>query len=285
MIERIKKTAAALSIGAVGVCSARIYSELEEKLTANTPMVPDNVEERINPFLIMPTAKSIIVCLFPYYNGNKKGNISLYARGEDYHLVVARKLNTLAEILEENGFSAKIFCDNGALCDRHLAYLSGLGFVGKNRFLINSEYGTYTFIGYIITDAELKPDKTILAECSNCGRCIKACPGGALSETGLDAQKCVSYITQKKGELTNEEMEAVKRSGSAWGCDICQIVCPHNEGIRLTGISQFRENLIDSLSSDMAESNREFKKMFANRAFSWRGYEVIKRNLKIIGEE
>ena len=285
MINRIKETAAALSIGAVGVCNARIYSELKSKLEEKTPMVPDKIEERINPFLLMPTAKSVIACLFPYYNGGEKSNLSLYARGEDYHKVAEKKLNAIADILTENGFSARTFCDTGVLCDRHLAYLAGLGFIGKNRFLINDEYGSYTFIGYILTDAELVANAPLDKACISCGKCITACPGGALTENGLDSEKCVSYITQKKGELSSFEEEIVRKSGSVWGCDICQTVCPHNNGVKLTEIAEFRTNLIEKLDSDMAESNREFKKKYQDRAFSWRGYEIIKRNLKITKED
>ncbi len=285
MIERIKKRAAALGISAVGVCRARIFSELRNKLSLDTPMVPDNIEERINPFLYLPEAKSIIVCLFSYHNGGEKSNLSLYARGEDYHLVAERKLRELCSVLEGEGYLAKAYCDTGALCDRHLAYLAGLGFVGKNRFLINADYGSYTFIGYILTDLELEENLPLSTSCIGCGECIRACPGGALTESGLDSSKCASYITQKKGELTDSEQKIIKKSGSVWGCDICQTVCPHNKTAKLTDIDEFRTNLVERLEVNMAESNRDFKKKYQNRAFSWRGYEVIKRNLKITEED
>ncbi|MBQ8637328.1 MAG: tRNA epoxyqueuosine(34) reductase QueG [Clostridia bacterium] len=285
MIERIKRRAAALGISAVGVCRARIFSELRNKLSLDTPMVPDNIEERINPFLYLPEAKSIIACLFSYHNGGEKSNLSLYARGEDYHLVAERKLKELCSLLESEGYLAKAYCDTGALCDRHLAYLAGLGFVGKNRFLINPEFGSYTFIGYILTDAELEENLPLSTGCIGCEECIRACPGGALTESGLDSSKCASYITQKKGDLTDSEKKIIKKSGSVWGCDICQTVCPHNKTAKLTDIDEFRTNLVESLGFGMAESNRDFKKKYQNRAFSWRGYEVIKRNLKITEED
>ena len=285
MTDRIKKYSAALGISAVGVCRARLFDELKDKLSVNTPMVPENIEERINPFLYLADAKSVVVCLFSYHNGGAGSNLSLYARGEDYHIVAERKLKELCGILEGEGYKAKAYCDTGALCDRHLAYLAGLGFIGKNRCLINSDYGSYTFIGYILTDAELEESKPLDLSCMNCGECIRACPGGALTESGLDSSKCVSYITQKKGTLSEEEEQILRKSGSVWGCDICQTVCPHNKAAKLTDIEEFRTNLIESLDLNMADSNREFKKKYQSRAFSWRGYEVIKRNLKITEEE
>ncbi|MEE0944195.1 MAG: QueG-associated DUF1730 domain-containing protein [Clostridia bacterium] len=285
MIARIKKRAAALGISAVGVCRARLFNELKDKLSGNTPMVPENIEERINPFLYLADAKSIVVCLFSYHNGGNRSNLSLYARGEDYHYVAERKLKELCGILESGGYTAKAYCDTGALCDRHLAYLAGLGFMGKNRCLINTDYGSYTFIGYILTDAEIEESKPLNFSCMDCGECIRACPGGALSEKGLDSSKCASYISQKKGALSAEEEEIIRKSGSVWGCDICQVVCPHNKTAKLTDIEEFRINLIESIGLNMADSNREFKKKYQNRAFSWRGYEVIKRNLKITEEE
>lgn len=284
MINKIKTAAAALGISAVGVCKARVLSELAYKLPPDTPMVSGSVDERINPFLYLPEAKSIIVCLFSYHNGGKTSNLSFYARGEDYHRVIERKLGALCKILEDGGFAAKSYCDTGALCDRYLAYLAGLGFFGKNHCLINPDYGSYTFIGYILTDAELEADTPLEESCIGCGKCIEACPGGALTNSGLDPEKCVSYLTQKKGELTAAEQIILKKSGSVWGCDICQTVCPHNKSAKLTVIAEFRTSLVEKLEPDIAESNRDFKRKYQDRAFSWRGYGVIKRNLKITEE-
>lgn len=273
-------------ISAVGICSARVWTELSEKLGKNTPMVTDDRQARIDPFLHLEGAKSVIVCLFSYKPKCQiKGNLSLYAQGEDYHKVVERKLSAIADILQSHGYQAKIFCDTGDLCDRHLAYMAGLGFFGKNRFLINEKYGSYTVIGLILTDAELECDKPLNMTCIGCRECIKACPSGALTENGYNPTKCVSYLTQKKGELTEEEKQAIKKSGFVWGCDICQSVCPHNKSAKATDILEFNECLIPSLSADMAESNRQFKKDYSDRAFSWRGFDVIKRNLEIFKED
>ncbi len=286
MKNLILSAAIEAKISKIGICGARVWTELEERLSTNTPMVTENKQARLDPFLHLPDAKSVIVCLFSYKpDCEKSGNLSLYARGEDYHQVIEKKLSRLADILIANGYKAKIFCDTGALCDRHLAYMAGLGFIGKNHFLINKDYGSYTVIGSILTDAYLEPDKPSHLTCLDCGRCIKICPSGALKRDSYDAMKCVSYITQKKGELSKSERSAIKKSGYAWGCDLCQTVCPHNKDVLSTEIDEFKSNLICSLSNDMAESNRQFRKDYRDRAFSWRGFDVIKRNLKLFKED
>lgn len=285
MKTKLRQAAAALKISAVGICRARIYTELAGRLTDDTPMVTAKRDVRINPFLLMPDAKSIVVCLFSYYCGEREGNISLYARAEDYHRVAERKMTALSEVLTEKGYKAECCCDDDPLCDRYLAYLAGLGFFGRNNFLINPDFGSYTFIGYILTDADIDEDAPMQKTCIGCGECIKICPGGALSEVGFDAAKCASYLTQKKGSLSDAERKIIKKSGSAWGCDLCQKACPHNRGIKGTDITEFSESLINSVESSMAQSNREFRRKYADRAFSWRGFDVIKRNLDILEEE
>lgn len=286
MKSLILSAAGEAKISAVGICSARVWTELEDRLDGKTPMVTDDRQARLDPFWHLKGAKSVIVCLFSYKpECETKGNLSLYARGEDYHKVVEKKLSVISEILTKHGYKAKTFCDTGDLCDRHLAYMAGLGFFGKNCFLINERYGSYTVIGSILTDAPLEPDKPLDMTCLGCGECIKACPAGALKKDGYDPMRCVSYITQKKGELSDSEREAIKKSGFAWGCDLCQSVCPHNKNAEPTEISEFKQNLIDSLTPDMADSNRQFKKNYQSRAFSWRGFDVIKRNLELFKED
>ncbi len=286
MKDLILSAANDAKISAVGICSARVWTELSQKLDSDTPMVTDDRQARLDPFLHLNGAKSVVVCLFSYKpECEMKGNLSLYARGEDYHKVAERKLTIIADILQNHGYKAKTFCDTGDLCDRHLAYMAGLGFFGKNHFLINEKYGSYTVIGSVLTDAYIEPDNPLDRTCLNCGKCIAACPSGALSENGYDPAKCVSYLTQKKGELSKDEQNAIRKSGFVWGCDLCQSVCPHNKNALSTDILEFSESLISSLSSDMAESNRQFKKNYQDRAFSWRGFDVIKRNLGLFKED
>ena len=272
---------------AVGILKAREFLELEEilKKRGKVSLVESDIKKRTNPFLMMKDAKSIIVCLFSYLPSNNE-RISVYAQGLDYHVVIKKRLEGVTDKLSENGYKSMIFCDNGPMSDRLLANLCGLGFFGKNGMLINERIGSYFFIAHILTDCELEEDKP--AEntgCIGCNRCIEYCPGGALSEAfGFDENRCVSFLTQKKGELSPEETEIIKKSGYIWGCDICQKVCPHNKGIEAEIIEEFKKDLITDLKMDEGISNREFAKKFSDRAFSWRGKSVLKRNIDLFNE-
>ena len=230
---------------------------------------------------ILPDAKSIIVYLLPYNHGKTPKNLSLYATGADYHKVCQKISSNICNVLSESGYDSVSFADNGPLNERKLAYRAGLGIIGLNRFLINKKYGTYTFIGYIITTADLSSSNPIKGECQKCNKCILSCPGKALTKNGFDENKCISYLTQKKGELSQEEIMLIKKGKSAWGCDICQNVCPENSICAKTQLPEFNNNLILCIKNEYL-SNNEYKKKYSDRAFSWRGKAVIDRNLSII---
>jgi len=274
MKEKILKLAVEKKISAVGVCSTDIYTEKSKGLLDKASFCATGE--------ILDDVKSIIVCAFGYWAGDKKGNISRYARGADYHIVAKEKMKPLCNFLNNNGFSAEAYADTGVLNERILAEVSGIAFRGKNQMAINEKLGSYFFIGYILTDCELEADMPNNRSCKACGKCIEACPLGALSKDGFCEDRCLSYITQKKGELSREEKDAMKKSGMIWGCDICQEVCPHNKGIEVTEIDEFKQNLISELYIDENLSNKEFKNLYGNRAFSWRGKGVIVRNEKIV---
>jgi len=226
--------------------------------------------------------KSIIVALFPYYFGeDEKSNISMYTYGKDYHQVIK---GILEKVCSELGLKEHaVHTDIGPSIERTLALNAGLCFQGRNGLCINDEYGSYFFIGYIACDEELEFDKPLQKSCLNCNKCIKACPGGAL-DSGFCEEKCLSAITQKKGELSEEETELIKENGYAFGCDICQRVCPHNKNVKKSEINDFVTDIITKLelSEISAMSNREFMKEYKDRSFSWRGKGVVERNLKIL---
>lgn len=295
--EKLKEYFKSLGLDTVGITGVNVNYELEKKLKERiekdhiTGMEEPILENRINPKNIMKDAKSIIVCAFPYHiDDEKESNLSRYCRGLDYHIVAKELLQKVCNYLDENieGFEYKIFVDNGPLVDRELAYLSGIGYFGINNNIITDKYGSYVFIGYIINNYEFSLDKPLDKECMKCGKCVKYCPGNALlGNYDMNPRKCLSYITQKKEELSLEEVKAIKSSGKIFGCDICQEVCPHNKNITETNIEEFMKDLILNLDYEEIDeiSNKEFKRRYGNRAFSWRGKKIIKRNIEIVLEK
>lgn len=296
MKERLIQIAKDLSIEYIGVVSPEIDLNLKKILKNRlnnkhvTGLEEMDIELRINASENMENCKSIIVCLFPYYVGDKNTNISNYTYSHDYHKIIKCKLDKIGEKLGNciQNFKYKSFTDTGPLVDRFLAYKAGLGFFGLSNNFINDKYGTYTFIGYIINNYEFKKDKPLDKECLKCKKCIKACPGEALMENfQMDPRKCVSYLTQKKGELTETEIMKVKKANKVYGCDICQQVCPHNKNVDYTCIDDFYNDLIFELKEEEIESmsNKGFKRVYGDRAFSWRGRKIIDRNFKYIKKE
>lgn len=228
--------------------------------------------------------ENAFVALFPYYVNEKSGNVSMYARGLDYHMVVKEMLFPVAEKIVSLGAKhAEVHSDNGKYNDREAAYKAGLGFYGKNGMLINDKYGSYFFIGQIVCDLSFKPGKPLKKTCLGCGKCLEACITGTLKE-GYSPEKCLSGISQKKGCLTKEEEEYIKVSGMCWGCDRCQQVCPHNKNLETTPISDFLKERILNLSPIDLDglSERKFKEKYKKYAFSWRGVKVLRRNLEIL---
>lgn len=236
--------------------------------------------------------RSIVVVLFPYYAGVIEGNLSLYCRGLDYHAVVPRYLEPVGEkIRQEWGetVQCRAYADTGPLRDRYLALRAGLGFVGRNQMMINERYGSYCFIAYMTLNIPVPPDPKAAwsreVRCLNCGACVKSCPGGALlPDGGFAMERCRSGITQKKGELTPEELRIFYRDTTIFGCDLCQTVCPHNQKAVVSPIREFVENRIDRLTLEDLEglSNRQFRDRYPDRAFTWRGPEVLRRNLRLL---
>lgn len=278
MKEQLKRLLLEAGACDAGVCGARIYTELIPATEKKTGIFAGEASERINPFLILPGARSVLTFVVTY-KSSAKGNISQYARGSDYHGVLRGIARPAEEKLRKEGFCTKFFSDTGALFDRHLAYLSGLGFFGKNHCLIHPRFGSFVFIGAILTDCPLPEDSPIKDTCKGCGKCIKACPSGALGSG--DFSRCLSCITQKKEELTEEEAELIKKSPLIWGCDICQEVCPHNDGVPDATLPAFSEDTICMLTLPEDISNREFKRRYGDRAFSWRGKNVLLRNMRL----
>ena len=226
--------------------------------------------------------KSVILFLMPYYTGETL-NISRYAASLDYHLAIRGVGERLSTYLREKFPDAKmkIFGDHSPIAERHAACISGLGIAGDSGLLINEKYGTYVFIGDMISDIppELLGEMQIheIESCHHCGACHRACPTGILRGEGSD---CLSAITQRKGELSEEEKSLMRKHNTAWGCDLCQSSCPYNKNPEKTPIDFFYKDRIDHLTKDVLDAMT--KEQFKARAFAWRGKKVVERNLEIL---
>lgn len=220
----------------------------------------------------------------PYYTtkcDDCARNISAYAVSRDYHLffetLFAQILPTLREKFPEHRFVG--FTDHSPIAEAHAAVCAGLGFWGCNHLFMTEAHSSFVFLGEIITDAVLDAPPHPERHCSNCGACRNACP------VSLDSTRCLSALTQKKGELTDEEKAALLLHGCAWGCDICQRACPvtaraKKSGTLYSDIPFFHQEAIPHLSPKTVQEMSDEE--FAKRAYSWRGRPVILRNLEIL---
>lgn len=217
-------------------------------------------------------------------------NLSLYAVPRDYHGYIKELEATVLPSLQKTfpAFIFKLFSDHSPIYEVDAAARAGLGIMGTNGLLITPDYGSFVFIGEMVTDADYTavtgheiPDfPAEPPSCERCGACRKACPVGCCDQ---DRAHCLSAITQKKGGLTPDEERAILHGGLAWGCDACQLSCPHNirviEKRQDTTIPYFVEGRKICLESQQLFSMTD--EAFALRAYAWRGREVISRNLAL----
>ena len=226
---------------------------------------------------------SLLVMLIPYFVSDEKRNISVYAAPRDYHLYFSILGEKLTSALKED-FPEYVFrtaADNSPVDEVDAAVKSGLGFFGDNGLFISPDFGSYVFIGGIYSDMPcekygIPPVISSRSECSHCGRCREACPGDPSDKKS----GCLSAITQKKGILTSVEKDLIRKTGTAWGCDICQQVCPFNTGVKDTEVRFFLEDRTPYLTYDSVKDMSEEE--FSSRAYSWRKRETILRNLSIL---
>lgn len=243
--------------------------------------VSDNLIECRAKNRLPDNAKSVIVACFPYYLGKDayiNNNISKYAVVTDYHDVAINRLEEACKKLREiyPGEDFVPFADNSPIPEVSAAVNAGLGVRGKNSLLITEKYGSYVFIGEIVTSLAVDNTESEIKSCINCGLCIKKCPSKAIGSNGIDGTKCLSAVTQKKGELFPEEIALMKECGCVWGCDVCQDSCPMNKNAAITEIEEFLKNPVAVLTNETP---------LEGRAYAWRGKKVTERNLAVTSYE
>ena len=234
---------------------------------------------------MLPSVKSVICVGMPYYSHSFDGlmplwGISRFARGIDYHVVLKEKLELLASFLVSyigSRFEYRIAVDSVPLVERALAHRAGLGWYGKNNWLINPNYGSWFVIGELLTNVPLQPDSSLERDCGDCDLCLRACPTGALEEPyTINTNKCLSCLTQIKKSVPVGYRNKFRRS--IFGCDICQEVCPVNRQLYGTGKFAEDQEAIESLKVLFNLTEKEFRQNYGATGFAWVGIELLQRN-------
>jgi epoxyqueuosine reductase len=246
---------------------------------------------RKDPQGIVPEARAVVVVLDNYYTPDRAEDavaprIAKYARGKDYHRATGRRLDQLAEFLRASGARlSRSFVDAGPVPERELAQRAGLGWIGKNTMLIRPDAGSFFFIGSVFTDLPLRADESFdLDRCGSCTRCLDACPTDAFVEPRLlDATRCISYLTiEQKGPIPDELAERL--AGYAFGCDICNDVCPWNQRFaQPTSVPEFQPTaeLIGAEPNFFERmTEEEFSERFGDTPLERPGLAGMRRNLR-----
>ncbi len=289
---------------ACGVAKARYLEEeapkLERWLNQNyqgeMAWLANHFDKRLDPSKLVPGAKSVISLLFNYYPEQKQEDpqapkIAKYAYGEDYHFVLKRKLKDLVQFIqtEIGEIDGRVFVDSAPVMERKWAQEAGLGWQGKNTLLLNKKEGSFFFLAELILDLELEYDSPMQTDhCGTCTRCIDACPTDAILQPNLlDATKCISYLTIELKDSIPQEFKG-KMENWAFGCDICQDVCPWNRFSKPHQEPAFNPHpdLLGMSSGDWKELSEEvFRELFRKSAVKRTKYLGLQRNLKFIRKE
>ena len=301
--DLIKQKAQELGFFYCGISKAEFLEEEAPRLEAwlnqqrhgKMSYMENHFDKRLDPRLLVDGAKSVISLLLNYYTEEKQSDvtapkISKYAYGEDYHVVIKEKLRQLMQFIEtEIGeVSGRVFVDSAPVMDKAWAKKSGLGWIGKNSNLIHPKSGSFFFIAELIIDLELEADGPIKDYCGTCTKCIDACPTDAIIEPYVvDGSKCISYLTiELKDALLPTEFKG-KMDNWAFGCDICQDVCPWNRFSLLHNEPRFNpsQNLLQLSKSDWQDLSEEvFSELFKLSAIKRTKFDGLKRNIAFLSK-
>ncbi|MCM3739617.1 tRNA epoxyqueuosine(34) reductase QueG [Oceanobacillus luteolus] len=287
-----------IGIDKIGFASADVFSELRERLRRQQELnyqsgfEKGTIEERTEPARLLPEAQSIISIAIAYpsriknqIRSTKEERRGIFARaswGIDYHVVLRDRLEKLSNFIKEKYPDAvnKVMVDTGELSDRAVAERAGIGFSGKNTSIITKEFGSFVYLGELITNLPFIPDDPVTDSCGDCRKCLDACPTGALVQGGqLNAQRCIAFLTQTKDFLPEEFRSKI--GNRIYGCDTCQQVCPYNKGVDFHLHPEFEpdpEIAKPKLKPMLRMSNREFKEKFGHLSGAWRGKKPLQRN-------
>lgn len=295
----IKSEAKRLGFLSCGISKAGFLKEeaprleywLKKQMNGQMSYMENNFDKRLNPILLVDDAKSVVSLLLNYYPSEFQNQdsykISKYAYGQDYHFVIKEKLKELLFSIQSTigKVSGRSFVDSAPVLDKAWATKSGLGWVGKNSNLITQQVGSFYFIAELIIDLDLEYDRTTTNHCGTCTACIDACPTEAIvAPYVVDGSKCISYFTIELKENIPINMKG-KFDDWAFGCDVCQDVCPWNKFSKSHNEPLFNPNP-ESLSmskKDWTEITEEtFKSIFKNSPLKRAKFEGLKRNIDFL---
>jgi epoxyqueuosine reductase len=269
----------------------RLENWLNSQMHGQMSYMENHFDKRLNPNLLVDDAKSVVSLLLNYYPSETQNEesyrISKYAYGQDYHFVIKEKLNELLHSIRENigEVSGRAFVDSAPVLDKAWAAKSGLGWIGKNSNLITKSTGSFYFIAELIVDLELEYDYAATDHCGSCTACLDACPTEAIvAPYVVDGSKCISYFTIELKENIPNEVKG-KFADWAFGCDICQDVCPWNRFSKPHREPLFNPHpeLLSMTKQDWQEITEEtFKTVFKNSAVKRTKFEGLKRNIDFL---
>jgi len=300
----IKQTALSIGFDACGIAKAQELSAdaifmqtwLSEGKQGEMSYLNRNFEKRIDPRILVPGCKSVVVLLMNYYpkDAQVQGlpKIAKYAHSEiDYHTVIKNKLKELENIIvteygkeSVNADFQHSFVDSAPVLERRWAQLAGLGWIGKHTQLIAPNIGSYCFIAVLMLNIELEYNKPITDRCGTCNKCVVACPTKALDGKSLDARRCISYLTIEKKNAVDLEFQKLL-SNCIIGCDICADVCPwnkkwakhhnHKELKPVDEIYNWKNDDWDNLTSEI------FNQTFKSSAIKRAGFNKLSENIQL----
>jgi epoxyqueuosine reductase len=300
--QAIRAKAGALGFDAVGFTRAELPPDVGARLGeyladgrhGDMAWMATTAARRATPMAMWPDARSAVMLGVNYAPADsplallgrpERANVSVYARNADYHDVIKRRLKALARWMQETlGVEVKVFVDTAPLMEKPLAAQAGLGWQGKHTNLVSPEFGSWLFLGCVLTTLELAPDTPAPDHCGSCRNCLDVCPTAAFpAPYQLDARRCISYLTiEHKGHIPREFRAAI--GNRVYGCDDCLAVCPWNKFARQTGDYAFiprveltRPKLADYAALDEAT----FRKIFAGSPIKRIGRNRFLRNILI----
>ncbi|SFF05994.1 tRNA epoxyqueuosine(34) reductase QueG [Alteribacillus iranensis] len=296
--EKIIEYSKEIGIDKIGFASADPFLTLKDRLLEQQRLQyqsgfeEKDIDKRVTPKKLLPEAKTIIAIALAYPSkmknepknkkGERRGRFCRASWGEDYHRVLQNRLEKLEDYIMSlvPEAACKSMVDTGELSDRAVAERAGIGWSGKNCAIITPEFGSYVYLGEMITTLSLPPDTPITDQCGTCNKCVEACPTDALVQGGqLNSNKCIAYLTQTKDFLPKQYRKQI--GNRLYGCDTCQQVCPENKGRDIHSNEEFEPDpdIVKPLLIPILQlSNREFRENYGPLAGSWRGKKPIQRN-------